>query len=492
MLFWNNKPPGEKPNRKGREPLRLGSVNKASIRRSAMERLLNMTRLTASDMNGTGPYMGTNPKLPRQTASAINRDMLPDLLISQGHATVEQIEYALKQQQETGTFFGDILEQSGILTESSLVAFLTRYCKIPYLSLIDYVIDKSVVALIPPDTCWKYHLLPLDRLGRNLTVAMVNPLNQEALTVIRNLCPHLSIKPILCSHTEFEIVAGRFFGPRQGHDELFWAQIPVPSADSADVNPMVQQRHAMAHIRGPAAKDARRAAPGPESTEQPRTAWKHLPPLDRETLLSTIFAVDKVTESAGQQAAGTNPENKTAKAGGKSGMKSEETGEAPDDTAGQFRPDDDLLYQITDAMLDSVYDTYELIARKVPFFSGLSAEDVARLYSQDTVIIYESGEKIRLESECNNIFFLILSGSVEVRSPDRPGAVLHRGDVLGETILAGAGWQLTSAVALSKTSLLAISTDMIRSNLPPNAAIQLLINVMMALSRRIKKLQEGA
>jgi len=137
---------------------------------------------------------------------------LEQVLVGTGRITPEQLEKAQDEQKKTGLFLGQVLVDLGFIDDNSLTSFLAKHCRIPHLSLLDYLIDESQLELIPKDVCLKYRLLPIDKLGKNLTVAMVNPLNREALEAVRKLCPNLRIKPILCAWNHYEAVTKRVFG----------------------------------------------------------------------------------------------------------------------------------------------------------------------------------------------------------------------------------------------------------------------------------------
>jgi len=150
-------------------------------------------------------------RAPKVSDSGIRRQSLADLLLSQGQVTEEQLKQALETQKATGAFIGEVLIEQGVLDEKSLISFLAKHCKIPHLSLLDYLIDKDIVTLVPQEICLKYRLLPIDKMGSNLTVAMVNPLHGEALKKVQECCPDLRIKPILCAHNHFETVTQKIF-----------------------------------------------------------------------------------------------------------------------------------------------------------------------------------------------------------------------------------------------------------------------------------------
>jgi hypothetical protein len=151
--------------------------------------------------------------------AATGAPSLPNLLLAEGRKSPRAQLQAGDGEADCrpGAFIGEILIADGVLDQDSLISFLAKHCKIPHLSLLDYLIDKSKSWKILPAR-------PLSeatascrsiKLGKNLTVAMVNPLDTEALEQVRTYCPDLRIKPILCASTHFEIVVKRLFAYRR-------------------------------------------------------------------------------------------------------------------------------------------------------------------------------------------------------------------------------------------------------------------------------------
>lgn len=148
---------------------------------------------------------------------------LGQLLIDEGLITSGQLEKALEEQASSGMFLGQVLVKQGAVTQSAVSSCLVKQCKIPHLSLLDYEISSDVLALVPEEICKQFHLLPIDKLGRILTVAMVDPLDTDALDLIKRHCPELKIKPILCNWEHYESVAGKLWGAdtrRGGGDSM--------------------------------------------------------------------------------------------------------------------------------------------------------------------------------------------------------------------------------------------------------------------------------
>ncbi|MCC6486320.1 MAG: ATP-binding protein [Candidatus Hydrogenedentes bacterium] len=155
------------------------------------------------------PVQPPNPAMasPRQSL----HPRLGDMLVQEGVVSQGQLAEALKRQAEFGGFIGQIMVEMNYISQATLVSFLVKQCKIPHISLVDYVVSEDLLKLVPKELCLKHHLLPIDKLGRILTLAMVDPLDVEALEQIRSSCPDLKIKPILCDWNHFESVAKKVF-----------------------------------------------------------------------------------------------------------------------------------------------------------------------------------------------------------------------------------------------------------------------------------------
>ncbi|HYG52627.1 MAG TPA: hypothetical protein VD905_17075, partial [Flavobacteriales bacterium] len=102
---------------------------------------------------------------------------LGQILIERGVINRTQLEEALKAQKEQKLLFGEALIALKYATEEDIVQALTCQYGFPYLPLANYEIAPEVVASVPVAVCKKYGLIPIDKIGKSLTVAMDNPLN---------------------------------------------------------------------------------------------------------------------------------------------------------------------------------------------------------------------------------------------------------------------------------------------------------------------------
>lgn len=110
-----------------------------------------------------------------------NTKQLGEVLVERGVIDQEQVMMALAYQREKGGLFGEILVTLKFATEEDIAQALTCQYGFPYLPLANYEIDREVIAAIPENVCRQFCLIPVDKIGKSLTLAMADPLNQHAI-----------------------------------------------------------------------------------------------------------------------------------------------------------------------------------------------------------------------------------------------------------------------------------------------------------------------
>lgn len=110
-----------------------------------------------------------------------------EILLSQKLISQAQLDKALDHQQEHGGLLGQILVKFGFVTEEELALALTAQYGFPFLPLENYEIDEAVTRLIPEQVARQYCVIPIDRIGNAMTVAMADPSNVQAIEDIEML-----------------------------------------------------------------------------------------------------------------------------------------------------------------------------------------------------------------------------------------------------------------------------------------------------------------
>ena len=106
---------------------------------------------------------------------------LGELLIERGMINEQQLTKALTVQKDKGGLIGEILVELGFAKEEDIAQALTAQYGFPYLPLSNYDINSEIVNIVPGRVARQYLLVPIDKIGNNLTLAMSNPLNVQAI-----------------------------------------------------------------------------------------------------------------------------------------------------------------------------------------------------------------------------------------------------------------------------------------------------------------------
>ncbi|MFH1441438.1 MAG: hypothetical protein ABIH18_05315 [Candidatus Omnitrophota bacterium] len=120
-------------------------------------------------------------------AKKIINKQLGQLLIEQGSLTEEQLNKGLALQKEKGGLIGELLVELGFLTEEDIAQALTALYGFPFLPLANYEINIDVIKVVPARVVRLYCLIPIDKFANNLTIAMANPLNIQAIEDVEML-----------------------------------------------------------------------------------------------------------------------------------------------------------------------------------------------------------------------------------------------------------------------------------------------------------------
>jgi type IV pilus assembly protein PilB len=112
---------------------------------------------------------------------------LGELLVRENLISLQQLQKAQNEQKQTGGKLGYHLTKLGFIEESELTQFLSKQYGVPAINLGEFDIDAEVIQLIPRDVAEKHQLVPVNRAGASLIVAMADPSNIYAIDDIKFL-----------------------------------------------------------------------------------------------------------------------------------------------------------------------------------------------------------------------------------------------------------------------------------------------------------------
>ena len=120
-------------------------------------------------------------------AKRIITKRIGEVLLERGLIDRKKLEEALAYQKEHGGLIGQVLIRLGFTTEEQVALALTAQYGFPYLPLDNYEIDGGLTSMIPEEVARQYCLIPIDRIGNALTLAMADPSNMKAIEEVELL-----------------------------------------------------------------------------------------------------------------------------------------------------------------------------------------------------------------------------------------------------------------------------------------------------------------
>lgn len=135
---------------------------------------------------------------------------LGDMLKEAGLIDDLQLQSALSHQRTWGGKLGAILIEMDFVKEEELAKVIADKFRIPYVNLFEPEVSESVIKLIKPEIAKKYHVVPAKKEGGGLTLAMMDPLDIEAIDAIR-FATGFNIKPSLALESEIRDAIRKYY-----------------------------------------------------------------------------------------------------------------------------------------------------------------------------------------------------------------------------------------------------------------------------------------
>lgn len=137
-----------------------------------------------------------------------------ELLVEEGLVSGLDLARALLHQREFGGKIIDILVALGAVGSEAVIHFLGRQPGIPSLRLSNYEVDRCVISLVPKELAVKHEVIPVEMLGRVLTLGMVCPLDVNAITELESFTA-LKVRPILCLPEDIRCAIKRYYARKE-------------------------------------------------------------------------------------------------------------------------------------------------------------------------------------------------------------------------------------------------------------------------------------
>ena len=136
---------------------------------------------------------------------------LGEMLLKAGMITQPQLQEALEAQKKGGGKLGFNLVKMGFVKEDDITQLLSDQYGVPAINLRHFEIDESVIHLVPSEVSQKYLILPVNRTGATLTIAMADPTNVFAMDDIKFMTGY-NVEPVVSSEIAIREAIEKYYG----------------------------------------------------------------------------------------------------------------------------------------------------------------------------------------------------------------------------------------------------------------------------------------
>ncbi|HJW09806.1 MAG TPA: ATPase, T2SS/T4P/T4SS family [Holophagaceae bacterium] len=134
------------------------------------------------------------------------------MLVKAQLITDAQLDEVMKIQRREGGKLGSIVVRSGFCSDQDIVSFLGMQYGVPAADLEQWPpIDAGVIALIPKDLAQRHKVLPLQRTGNVLTLAMSDPTDIFAMDDVRFHTGY-NVDPVVSSEMGLARAVEKYYG----------------------------------------------------------------------------------------------------------------------------------------------------------------------------------------------------------------------------------------------------------------------------------------
>jgi type IV pilus assembly protein PilB len=138
-------------------------------------------------------------------------ERLGELLLKRNYITPDQLQKAIEEQKFKGGRLESNLVRLGFIKEDELLSFLSAQYRVPSIKISKIEINPNVIKLIPSSISKKYFIIPINRVGPKLTLAMADPSNIVVIDEIKFMTG-FNVEPVVASETEIIDGIKKYYG----------------------------------------------------------------------------------------------------------------------------------------------------------------------------------------------------------------------------------------------------------------------------------------
>jgi type IV pilus assembly protein PilB len=156
---------------------------------------------------------------------------LGELLLRDQIISPEQLQRAQEESRKSGDRLGNALIKTGAIPEEDLTQFLSKQYGVPAVNLAEFDIDPEVISLVPKDVATRHRVVPVNRAGSSLIVAIADPSNILAIDDLKFVTGY-NIEAVVASDVGISDAIERYYNKKK---ELDLAKVMNEIQDEVEV-----------------------------------------------------------------------------------------------------------------------------------------------------------------------------------------------------------------------------------------------------------------
>lgn len=139
------------------------------------------------------------------------RQYLGQILLQRKVISEEQLQYALGEQKKTGLPLGETLVTLNLITEEEMRESLCIQLNIAFIDLEKCHLSTNLKKLINMSYARKHSIIPVDRIGNSITLAMNDPTDQAVVDELQAITG-LTVNPVTSTRSSIKRAFKRLYG----------------------------------------------------------------------------------------------------------------------------------------------------------------------------------------------------------------------------------------------------------------------------------------
>lgn len=137
-------------------------------------------------------------------------ERIGELLVKENLISASQLMKAQEFARKEGGRLSASLTKLGFIKESELTGFLSKQYGVPSIDLTSFEIDPEIIRLIPEDVSKKHLVIPVNKVGSSLILAMSDPSNIFAIDDIKFLTGY-NIEVVVASEDAIKAAIDKYY-----------------------------------------------------------------------------------------------------------------------------------------------------------------------------------------------------------------------------------------------------------------------------------------